>query len=189
MSVTTLKPRCHVCIRYRHVNMCTRVRMIPRWRRAVCHAVTAATPMEARAPGAAQRQRALTATRRVGITVTCAHRRRRPRPRRPRRRHASGSSLGSRRARIRVPTSATAPDTSTRRMVSTFSASGPGGKLSLSALARGLIATPSLKGRQVAAAQQSLRRRRRPGRRHLRKALAPATMMGLAPACFRPYPR
>ena len=29
--------------------------------------------MEARVPGAAQRQRALTATRRVGVTVRCAH--------------------------------------------------------------------------------------------------------------------
>ena len=165
--------------------------MIQRWRRAVCHAVTAATPMEARVPGAAQRQRALTATRRVGDTVTCAHRRR-PRPRRrhrrPRRRHALGSSLGSRRASIRVPrTRTSAPNTSTRRVVSTFSAGGPRGKMILSALARGLNATPTLQGRQVATAHQSFRRRR-PRRRHcrrchhLRKALGPATMMGLAPA-------
>mmetsp|Transcript_21213 Transcript_21213/g.53986 ORF Transcript_21213/g.53986 Transcript_21213/m.53986 type:complete len:303 (+) Transcript_21213:127-1035(+) len=93
----------------------------------------------------------------------------RRRRRRRRRRHAGGSSLGSRRARIRVPTSATAPDTSTRRMASTFSAGGPGGIVSLSALARGLNATPSLPmGRHDATADQPPRaRRRRPRRRSI----------------------
>ena len=95
----------------------------------LCVTVTAATPMEARVLGAAQKRRVLTATRTVGITVTCAYgrrrrrhhrrpsrrrpRRRRPRRRPQRRRHArSRCSLVN--AGIKAPHWTIAPTTSTR---------------------------------------------------------------------------
>ena len=97
-------------------------------------AASAATPMGARALGAALRKSALETRRATpGITVTCAlhrlriRRRRRPRPSRRRHRIARGNFLSSRRARIRVQIGTSASNTSTRRMASTFSADGPRG--------------------------------------------------------------
>ena len=118
---------CMACASQLH-SMCMCMRMIQRCA-TLCVTVTAATPMEARVLGAAQKRRVLTATRTVGITVTCAYgrrrrrhhrrpsrrrpRRRRPRRRPQRRRHArSRCSLVN--AGIKAPHWTIAPTTSTR---------------------------------------------------------------------------
>jgi hypothetical protein len=80
-------------------SMCMCMCMIQRCA-TLCVTVTAATPMEARVHGAAQKRRVLTPTRAVGITVTCAYGRRRPR-RRPRRRRQRRHHRRPRRRRPR----------------------------------------------------------------------------------------
>ena len=102
---------CMACASQLH-SMCMCMRMIQRCA-TLCVTVTAATPMEARVLGAAQKRRVLTATGTVGITVTCAYGRRRPRRRPQRRRHArSRCSLVN--AGIKAPHWTIAPTTSTR---------------------------------------------------------------------------
>ena len=102
---------CTACASQLH-SMCMCMRMIQRCA-TLCVTVTAATPMEARVLGAAQKRRVLTATGTVGITVTCAYGRRRPRRRPQRRRHArSRCSLVN--AGIKAPHWTIAPTTSTR---------------------------------------------------------------------------
>ena len=91
---------CMACASQLH-SMCMCMCMIQRCA-TLCVTVTAATPIEARVLGAAQKRGVLTATRTVGVTVTCAysrrrrrHRCRRPRRRRPRRRRPRRRRLGS----------------------------------------------------------------------------------------------
>ena len=72
------------------------------------------------------------------------------------RRHASWSSLGSRSAESRMPTGRPAPTTSTRRMVSTGSASGADGSR-LNARLVDSSASPRSKGPQTASAHRCAR--------------------------------
>ena len=161
--------------------------------RRFCVPVTAATPMKARVPGAAQRQPVLTATRIAGITVTCARtgleRRRRCRRqcRRRCRRNASWSSSRSRSATTGAPTRSLAAITTTvmptkRHGCNARGSTGAGASPAVS------FAAPRIVGPRTATARRGARWRFRQvtaGIKTLHGRLAPSTSTSLAmlPVC------